>query len=320
MDATIIVILVQVVVFALVVGITLFLTRRLQIISQTGRRLRGESPKAPMERRGESVLRQQKVKNPLLAWVQSSTSLKDKEDRSKLDKALRDAGFESPSAPALFFVIRFGLAIGLPLSFMFSQSLSSEPMTGIGLIFMTLMLTAAGFIAPRAVVDRLATNRKTQIEHEFPDCLDLMVVCVEAGLGLEAAFVRVGEEVSESHPRLSGQFQILSHELRAGRTRAEALRGLGERTDVTAVRSFAALLIQTDALGTSIADTLRIYSQEMRSHRFLKAEEKAMRIPVLMTIPLVACILPVIIVSLLLPAIIVVIRQLVPALNGVTLL
>ena len=316
MDPTIIVILVQVVVFALVVGIALFVMRRMQLISQTGRRLRGEARKAPVEQRGESVVRQQKVKNPLLAWVQASTSLKDKEDRSKLDKSLRDAGFESPSAPALFFVIRFGLAIGLPFAFLIAQTLSSKPMVGLPLIFGALFLCAVGLILPQAVIDRIGQARRNKLEREFPDALDLMVVCVEAGLGIEAAFIRVGEEVVHSHPRISQEFEKVSQELRAGRTRAEALRNLGNRTGVPAVTSFATLLIQTDALGTSVGQTLRIYSQEMRETRFLKAEEKAMRIPVLMTVPLVACILPVIITALLLPAIIDVIRTLVPALQG----
>jgi tight adherence protein C len=159
-------------------------------------------------------------------------------------------------------------------------------------------------------------GRKVEIEHEFPDALDLMVVCVEAGLGLEAAFVRVSSEVTESHPRISHEFGTISDELRAGRTRAEALRNLGERTDVPALKSFSALLIQTDALGTSIAQTLRTYSQEMREHRFLAAEEKAMRIPVLMTIPLVACILPVVVSALLLPPMIDLARDFGPALSG----
>lgn len=316
MDSSIIVILVQAGVFALVVGITIFLMRRMAVLSQTGRRLRGEARQAPAEQRGASVVRDQKVKNPLLAWVTSSTSLKDKEDRTKLDKALRDAGFESPSAPALFFVVRFGLAIALPFAFLIAQTMNAKPMTGVSLIFVALFLCGVGLIAPQAVIDRIGGARRTKLEQEFPDALDLMVVCVEAGLGIEAAFVRVGEEVVHSHPRISQEFEKVSQELRAGRTRAEALRNLGNRTGVPAVTSFATLLIQTDALGTSVGQTLRIYSQEMRETRFLKAEEKAMRIPVLMTVPLVACILPVIITALLLPAIIDVIRVLMPALAG----
>lgn len=315
MDPTLLLILVQVAVFALVVGVTLFLVRRLQAVALTGRRLRGEAKKAPTER-GEAILRSKKVGNPLLAWVQASTSLKDEGDRSKLDKALRDAGFESPSAPAMFFVIRFGLAIGLPFAFLLGQTLRSNPMTGMPLIFVALFICGISLILPQAVVDRMGQARRDALEREFPDALDLMVVCVEAGLGIESAFIRVGQEVVESHPRISAEFEKLSQELRAGRTRAEALRNLGQRTGVGAVSSFATLLIQTDALGTSIGQTLRIYSQEMRETRFMKAEEKAMRIPVLMTVPLVACILPVIITALLLPAIIDVIRTLIPAMSG----
>ena len=318
MDQTIILIAVQVLVFALVVGATLLVTRRMQAAAQTGRRLRGEARRdKPEPVRGESVMRQQKVRNPLLAWVLTSTSLRDRgEDRTKLDKSLRDAGFESAGAPAVFFIVRFGLAIGLPFAFLISQTLRETPLVGVPLIFGALALTAIGLIAPQAVVDRMGQARRNKLEREFPDALDLMVVCVEAGLGIESAFVRVGEEVTRSHPRIADEFSKVSQELRAGRTRAEALRNLGERTGVNAVTSFATLLIQTDALGTSVGQTLRVYSQEMRETRFLKAEEKAMRIPVLMTVPLVACILPVIITALLLPAIIDVIRTLMPALSG----
>jgi len=141
------------------------------------------------------------------------------------------------------------------------------------------------------------------------------VVCVEAGLSLDAAFVRVAQEVRNSHRRVAEEFGRVSEELRAGRSRTEALRDFGQRTGVPMVRSFAALVIQTEALGTSIAQTLRTYSTEMRQSRFLKAEEKALRIPVLMTGPLVLCILPVMIVALMLPAIIDIIRVVMPALG-----
>jgi tight adherence protein C len=141
-----------------------------------------------------------------------------------------------------------------------------------------------------------------------------MVVCVEAGLSLDAAFIRVCDEVTASHPRIAEEFGRVSDELRAGMGTVEALRSLADRTDVSGVKSFAGLVIQTEALGGSVGQTLRTYAAEMRETRFLKAEEKAMRIPVLMTMPLVACILPVIITALLLPAIIDVIRNVLPAL------
>jgi tight adherence protein C len=143
-----------------------------------------------------------------------------------------------------------------------------------------------------------------------------MVVCVESGLGLEASILRVGNETAESHPRMSMEFQMVSFELRAGRTRAEALRHLADRTRVEMIGSFVALLIQTDTLGGSIAQSLRTYSAEMRQHRMLKAEEKAMRLPVLLTIPLVLFILPVIMGAVMLPPVLDGIRNFLPALGA----
>jgi tight adherence protein C len=260
------------------------------------------------------VLRTDTTTNPFVKWVQKTTS--DDKDKDKLARDLRMAGFTHPSASAWFVVARFSLAIGLPLGFIVMQALNPKPITGIPLIIFALALCGLGLIAPRAVVDNRAGARRTQLEEEFPDALDLMVVCVEAGLGLEAAFIRVAGDVKESHTRIADEFNRMSDELRAGRSRADALRNLADRADVDAVKSFVALLIQTDSLGTSVGQTLKTYAAEMREHRFLRAEEKAMRIPVLMTIPLVACILPVIVTALLLPPVIDVIRTLVPALKG----
>jgi len=263
-----------------------------------------------------SVIKRETVNNPLFAWVQKSTSLSDEADRTKLVRLLRKAGIEHPAAPFLYVITRIGLSIGLPLIFLVGQTLSSKPMTGVPLIMVSLFLCAFGFIAPSGSIERMARQRGERLENEFPDALDLMVVCVEAGLGMEAAFVRVGDEVIESHPLISHQFDMVSQELRAGRSRAEALRNLGERADVSGIRSFAALMIQTDSLGGSIAQTLRTYSEEMRETRLLKAEEKALRIPVLLTIPLVACMLPVIVGALMLPAGIEIANTLIPALKG----
>lgn len=301
--------------FVAVVTLTLLVAQRLESLFNVQRRLRGDAT-GPGVGGAASIVKQQNVTNPILAWIQSATSIKDVKDRDQLRRDLARAGFDFPAAPVWFVIFRFGLAIGLPLLFLFSQTQSDTPFTGVKLIGIALAFCGTGLIAPRAYVDRRSGARKQALQFEFPDALDLMVVCVEAGLGLEAAFVRVASEVGESHPRICEEFNIVSDELRAGRTRAEALRNLGDRTDVPAIRSFAALLIQTDTLGTSIAQTLRTYSQEMREDRFLKAEEKAMRIPVLMTVPLVGCILPVVVTALMLPALIGMVRDLLPALKG----
>lgn len=304
-------IVIEVIVFALVVALAMAGMRLAEAMLDVRRRL-GAGGEASVGAPG--VMRKDAPTGAFLKWVQRTTS--DDKDKDKLTRDLRMAGFTHPGAGAWFVVARFGLAIGLPLGFITSQTLSAKPITGIPLIVFAVALCGLGLIAPKAVLDNRASGRRTQLEQEFPDALDLMVVCVEAGLGLEAAFVRVAEDVKESHPRIAEEFDRMSDELRAGRGRVDALRSLAERADVDAVKSFVTLLIQTDSLGTSVGQTLRTYAAEMREHRFLKAEEKAMRVPVLMTVPLVACILPVIVTALMLPPIIDVIRTMVPALKG----
>ncbi len=263
-----------------------------------------------------SVLRDEKVRNPFLLWVQSATAGGQAKETQKLRKDLSLAGFDQPSAPIWYVIARFSLAIGAPILLIGGLALAGRPLTGLAAFIFPLVICGLGLIAPKAVLDNRVNARREQLEHEFPDALDLMVVCVEAGLGLEAAFVRVAAEVKESHPRIAEEFGRLSDELSAGRGRAEALRALADRLNVDSIRSFVALLIQTDLLGVSIGQSLRTYSAEMRESRFMKAEEKAMRIPVLMTLPIVACFMPVIIVALLLPPAIDVVRTLIPALSA----
>jgi tight adherence protein C len=304
-------IVIEVIVFALVVALAMAGLRMAEAMWDVRRRL---GTGADVLGSAGGLIRSDVTTNPFLKWVQRTTA--DDKDKDKLAKDLRMAGFTHPGASALFVVARFGLAIGLPLLFIMFQALQPKPMSPLALGIFAVALCGLGLIAPRAFIDNRSNGRRTQLEHEFPDSLDLMVVCVEAGLGLEAAFIRVAEDVRESHPRIAEEFNKMSEELRAGQSRADALRNLAERADVDAVKSFVALLIQTDTLGTSVGQTLKTYAAEMREHRFLKAEEKAMRVPVLMTIPLVVCILPVIVTALMLPPIIDVIRTMVPALKG----
>jgi tight adherence protein C len=254
--------------------------------------------------------------NAFQKWIEESTSISNTTERQKLRRQLQMAGFYSPNAPVWYIVIRFSLAIGLPVLFILAQSLSAHPETGLGTILWPVLLCGLGLLAPSRLLANRVAARQTQLEYEFPDALDLLVVCVEAGLSLDASFVRIGREIGESHPRISEEFERVSEQLRAGRARPDALRAMADRTGVAAVKSFVALLIQTEMLGTSIAQTLRTYAVEMRETRYLKAEERAMRIPVLLTMPLVGCILPVIVAVALLPAMIDVARTLLPALGG----
>ncbi len=289
--------------------------RNWEAIRAVRRRLTEDQPWRPTRAAG-SVIKDREVHNRFLKWVQASTSIKDIKDRSKLQRDLALAGFEHPTAPVWYVIARLGAAIGLPVFMILSQMSSPKPMASSSMLLMTLVLCGLGLVVPRGFVDRRIRQRKEELEIEFPDALDLLVVCVDAGLGLEAAFVRVGHEVRQSHPRIGAELARLAQELSAGRSRPDALRAMAERTDVDTVKSFVSLVIQTDALGVGIAQTLKSFSAEMREHRLLRAEEKAARVPVLMTIPIVACMLPVIIAALLLPAALDVAQTLIPALRA----
>jgi tight adherence protein C len=206
--------------------------------------------------------------------------------------------------------------IGLPvLVLTFYWLVGASP--GLVKIYFSFILAATmGLYLPALFIRAKADRRQQALVNAFPDALDLMLVCVEAGLGLEAAFSRVGMEMTTSHPLLAEQFGAVVLELRAGRSHEDALRRMADRAGADDIRAFATLLVQSTKLGSSIAQTLRTYSAEMREKRRLRAEEKAHRLPVLISIPLVTCMLPTMIGVLMLPAVIRVVRAIMPVLNG----
>ena len=226
------------------------------------------------------------------------------------------AGFTAPYAPRLYTLIRLALVIGLPLATLALMWLGGSRPSIVKLYFVLMFAALMGLYVPTLLVRARADRRKKQIINAFPDALDLMLICVEAGLGLEATFGRVGQEMATAHPLLAEQLGAVVLELRAGRSRDEALRRMADRAGVDEIRAFSTLLIQSTKLGSSIAQTLRIYASEMREKRRMRAEEKAHRLPVLISIPLVACMLPVMIGVLMLPAVIRVVRQVMPAMAG----
>lgn len=237
-----------------------------------------------------------------------------KDDR--LSAKLREAGYSSPSASRIFTLIRLTMVFALPgiaLAVLYLAGKRPELFT----IYMVgSALGLAGLFLPNLFISAKADRRKEAIVNGFPDCLDLMLVCVEAGLGIEAAMDRVGREVVQAHPLVSELLSATGFQLRAGASREEAFRSLSESAGVDEIRSFATLLIQSDKLGTSLGSTLRVYAEEMREKRKMRAEEKAHRLPVLISIPLVVFMLPVMIGVLMLPAGIRVVRELAPALTG----
>jgi len=264
-------------------------------------------------------LRAERVESAWLKLVNSierrGLSLVDTKDAALRQKLIA-AGYAAPFAPRVYTLVRLVMVIGLPLFvLLFFWSTGSSP-SMIKLYVSLVVAACLGLYLPNLFIRARADRRQRQLINAFPDALDLMLVCVEAGLGLEAAFSRVGMEMTTSHPLLAEQFGAVVLELRAGRSHEDALRRMADRAGADDIRAFATLLIQSTKLGSSIAQTLRTYASEMREKRRMRAEEKAHRLPVLISIPLVACMLPTMIGVLMLPAVIRVVRGIFPALHG----
>jgi tight adherence protein C len=291
------------VVFAILALASFVIISRIDAKMNTSRRMAGNEGARDTIQAASKLRKSQSSKTIITSWIEKSSSLADTKTGSELARALSAAGFNSANAPAIFIAVRFGAAIGLPMLFLFLQPILISDMARNHASAFAVLMTLVGLMAPRTILDSIANARRQELVDAFPDALDLMVVCVEAGLGMEAAFVRVSQELRESRPRLSQELSFMGDELRAGRSRVEALRNLAIRCDVPSITAFTTLMIQSDALGSSVGRTLRVYSTDMRQNRAIAAEEKATRIPVLLTIPLVACILPVIATALLLPAV-----------------
>lgn len=232
----------------------------------------------------------------------------------KLRERLVAAGYTSPAAPKLFTLARLVLVLSLPTVYLLLASAGGQELSFVRLYVVGSVMALLGLYLPNLFISAKAGRRREAITNGFPDCLDLLLVCVEAGLGLEAAMDRVGREMINSHPLVAALLSTATLQLRAGARREEALRKMGDSSGVDEISSFATLLIQSDKLGTSISDTLRVYAAEMREKRRLRAEEKAHRLPVLISIPLVVNMLPTMIGVLMLPGVVRVVRQLMPAL------
>jgi tight adherence protein C len=245
----------------------------------------------------------------------SGVSLNDS-DNDALRLNLSAAGYTGPNAPKIYTLTRLILVFLLPGIFLLILTSREEPPTLFTLYLVSGIMALLGLYLPNLYVRAKADRRRQEIVNGFPDCLDLLLVCVEAGLGLEAAMDRVGREMVTTHPLVAGLLIGTTYRLRAGASREDALRHLSTVAGVPEIRSFSTLLIQSDKLGTSISTTLRIYAGEMREARRLRAEERAHRLPVIISVPLVACMLPTMIGVLVLPAAIRFIRDVAPAMAG----
>ncbi len=235
---------------------------------------------------------------------------------SAIREALITAGYRHAQAPILFMgakllmsVLTLAVAVITPAKLLGFPSINAQLMLYVG-------AASAGYFIPVLWLRHAIGGRKEKILEAFPDALDLMVVCVEAGLGLDAAISRVSGEIRFAHKELAEEFNLVGLELRTGLSRAEALKNLSRRVDLEEVGSLVALLIQTDKFGTSIGQALRVHADAMRVNRQLRAEELAAKLPVKLLFPLVFFIFPSLFVIVVGPAVVKIARTLLPTLGS----
>ncbi len=231
-----------------------------------------------------------------------------KTDRNAVRHRLVHAGYRHPNALAMYWGARLGLLATLGVSGFLVAPVFGGGVVGAALA--ALWCAVLGWVAPAFHVGRRARARQRDIQRALPDALDLLVVCVEAGLALNQALVRVATEIKHVSRLTSEELTLVNLEIRAGVPRDEALRGLGERTGVADLRSLVAMLIQTDRFGTSIAQALRVHSDTVRTKRRQRAEEAAAKTTIKLIFPLVLFVLPALFVVILGPALITIYRTL----------
>ena len=227
---------------------------------------------------------------------------------------LNRAGYRNPVAYSIYSSARIGLPVLFVASALLYGKLKGVP--NASLLLIVALGLAAGLVLPGVVLRMKIRKRQEQITDSLPDALDLLVVCVEAGLGLNASFVKITEEFTLSAPPMSQEFDVVNREMVAGKPRQDALRDLAERTGVEDIQSLAAMLIQTEKLGTSLAQSLRVHSDSLRTRRRQKAEEAAAKTTIKLVFPLVFLLFPALFIVILGPGVMEIIRVLLPVGQG----
>ncbi|MRX06801.1 type II secretion system F family protein [Pseudoduganella sp. FT25W] len=222
-------------------------------------------------------------------------------ERSPLRARFMNAGWRSAAAPSLYFAAKTLLALGLPSALALCGLLTLESAHKL-FLYLLLLVAGIGYYLPNAVLSHMAAVRCREIFENFPDALDLLTVCVEAGLSLERALAKVAGEIHIKSMALAQELQLVLMEMRAGFTKERALRNLALRSGVEDVDTLVAMLIQSERFGTSMGDSLRIHSDNLRSKRSVLAEEAAAKIALKLLFPLIFCIFPTLMLVLIGPA------------------
>lgn len=237
-------------------------------------------------------------------------------EKSALRTRFMNAGWRNPVAPTLYFASKTALALSLPALIALVLAVAGKTLPGAGLLFALLAGATFGYYLPNVVLGRVVVRRQRDIFETLPDALDLLTVCVEAGLSLERAMVKVAAEIQIKSVPLAHELQLVLMEMRAGFSKEKALRNLALRIGVADIDTLVAMLIQSERFGTSMADSLRVHSDNLRSKRRVLAEECAAKISLKLLFPLIFCIFPTLLMVLLGPAIIQIGRTLIPAMTG----
>jgi tight adherence protein C len=297
--------LATVLVFVLVIGILVTLGMQLWV-----------RPKAAIDRvTAAAVEAPGAVSHPSLAWRELIRKLgtlvpSAPKDSTVMLRRLMRAGYRGPNALKTLYGSKAIMALALPLvALIFAAKSDADPSKKILFVMGSF---AAGFFGPNEYVRHAAKKRQKQVRRGLPNALDLMVVCVESGLGLDQAVVQVAKELQFAHPEISQEFGLMNLEMKAGKRRADALRNLADRTGVDEVKKLVAVLVQADRFGTSIAQSLRGHSEFMRVQTRQAAEEKAAKLGVKLVFPIFFCILPSLFVVTVGPVLVRIVRELIP--------
>ncbi|EAQ11189.1 MULTISPECIES: type II secretion system F family protein [Maritimibacter] len=228
----------------------------------------------------------------------------DSEEYSAIQLRLLQAGYPGKNAVRTYHFAQFALGLGLLFAGLIYSFITNDGETSTQKMIMTVLIPGAvGYVAPKYWVTRRVDSRKEEITNGFPDALDMMLVCVEAGQSLDQAIIRVAKEIRAGYPALADEFEIVSWEIKAGKDRIQVLRDMGERCGVADVQSFVTVLIQSTSFGTSIAEALRVYAGEMRDKRVMRAEEKANTLPTKMTLATMMLTVPPLLIILIGPSV-----------------
>ena len=255
---------------------------------------------------GEARLRAE-TRGDKLAKYATFLEPQDEGELSAVRLKLLRAGYRGKGAVRTYYFVQLALALGLlalGLGYVLTQQFAGREVGTQTMLLSTLAPALVGYMAPRRWVNKRVEKRQGEIVEGFPDALDMMLVCIEAGQSLDQCIVRVAKELEASYPSLAMEFATIAHEMKAGKDKVQVLKDMAERCGVQDVTSFVTVLVQSQTFGTSIAEALRVYAAEMRDKRVMRAEEKANTLPTKMTLATMMLTVPPLLIILLGPSIV----------------